>query len=52
MRLARRIDGERRRHRLQDLGDVVGEGRAHFLVGHFLAEALLAELLDQAGRDG
>ena len=51
MRLARRIDGERRRHRLQDLGDVVGEGRAHLLVGHFLAEALLAELLDQARGD-
>ena len=42
---------ERRRDRLQDLGDVVGEGRAHLLVGHFLAEALLAELVDQAGRD-
>ena len=49
--LLRRIDGKRRRHRLQDLGDVVGEGRAHLLVGHFLAEALLAELLDQAGGD-
>ena len=43
---------KRQRDRLQDLGDIVGEGRAHFLVGHFLAEALLAELGDQPGRDG
>ena len=52
MRLARGIDGQRHGDRLQDLGDVVGEGRAHFLVGDFLAEALLAELGDQPAGDG
>jgi hypothetical protein len=50
MRLAARVDRKRGRHRLQDLGDVVGKGRAHLLVGDFLAEAFLAELVDQARR--
>ena len=45
------VDRQRHRDRLQDLGDVVGEGRAHLLVGDFLAEALLAELLDQPRGD-
>jgi hypothetical protein len=50
VRLVGRVDRQRRRHRLQDLGDVVGERRAHLLVGDLAAEALLAKLLDQPRR--